>query len=137
MADKGNRQLAAIMFTDMVGYTALMQENEQQAKENRDRHRKVLQESVRVHQGEILQYYGDGTLMIFSSAINAIKAAVDIQAALRTEPKIPLRIGIHIGDIVYNQDGIYGDVVNFSLNLLVIFLAISSCTSKISSKFLS
>ena len=56
------RQLAAIMFTDMVGYTALMQENEQQAKENRDRHRAVLQESVREHQGKILQYYGDGTL---------------------------------------------------------------------------
>ncbi|MBL4578774.1 MAG: tetratricopeptide repeat protein [Flavobacteriales bacterium] len=114
MTEQGIRQLAAIMFTDMVGYTALMQENEHQAKKNRDRHRKVLQESVSVHQGKILQYYGDGTLMIFNSAIEAIDAAVDIQVALQLEPKIPLRIGIHTGDIVYNQDGIFGDGVNLA-----------------------
>jgi len=109
---EGTRQLAAIMFTDMVGYTALMQENEVQAKENRDRHRQVLQESVREHQGEILQYYGDGTLIIFNSALEAIKSATDIQTALQIEPKIPLRVGIHTGDIVYDQDGIFGDGVN-------------------------
>ena len=114
MKKKGIRQLAAIMFTDMVGYTALMQENEHRAKENRDRHRQVLQESVREHQGEILQYYGDGTLMIFSSAIEAINAALDIQVALQTEPKIPLRVGIHTGDIVYDQEGIFGDGVNIA-----------------------
>ena len=106
------RQLAAIMFTDMIGYTALMQENEQQAKENRDRHRAVLQESVREHQGEILQYYGDGTLIIFTSAIEAVNAAVDIQTELQIKPKIPLRVGIHTGDIVYSDDGIFGDGVN-------------------------
>lgn len=88
MAKKGIRQLAAIMFTDMIGYTALMQENEQQAKEKRDRHRAVLQESVRENRGKILQYYGDGTLIIFSSAIEAINAAVDIQIELQTKPKI-------------------------------------------------
>jgi len=112
MAGKGIRQLAAIMFTDMVGYTALMQENEHQAIENRDRHRQVLQEAVQVHQGKILQYYGDGTLIIFNSAIEAGNAAVAIQIALQIEPKIPLRVGIHIGDIVYDQEGIFGDGVN-------------------------
>jgi len=112
MAKKGIRQLAAIMFTDMVGYTALMQENEQQASENRDRHRAVIQESVREHQGKILQYYGDGTLIIFGSAIEAVNAAVDIQSELQIEPKIPLRVGIHTGDIVYSDDGIFGDGVN-------------------------
>ena len=112
MAKKGIRQLAAIMFTDMIGYTALMQENEQQAKEKRDRHRAVLQESVRENRGKILQYYGDGTLIIFSSAIEAINAAVDIQIELQTKPKIPLRVGIHTGDIVYSDDGIFGDGVN-------------------------
>ncbi len=112
MAKKGIRQLAAIMFTDMVGYTALMQENEQKAREKRDRHRAVLQESVREHQGKILQYYGDGTLIIFGSAIKAVNAAVDIQTELQIEPKIPLRVGIHTGDIVYSDDGIFGDGVN-------------------------
>ena len=112
MAKKGVRQLAAIMFTDMIGYTALMQENERQAKEKRDRHRAVLQESVQAHQGKILQYYGDGTLIIFGSAIEAVHAAVDIQTELQTKPKIQLRVGIHTGDIVHNDDGIFGDGVN-------------------------
>ena len=112
MIQKGHRLPAAIMFTDMVGYTALMQEDEEKAKENRDRHRKILQESIASHQGKILQYYGDGTLSIFNSAIEAVDCAIQIQTALQKEPKIPLRIGMHIGDIVYDDEGIYGDGVN-------------------------
>ncbi len=104
--------LAAIMFTDMVGYTALMQEDELKAKEHRDRHRKILQESITSHDGRILQYYGDGTLSIFNSAIEAVDCAIQIQIALQKDPKIPLRIGIHTGDIVYDDEGVYGDGVN-------------------------
>lgn len=112
MINKGTRLLAAVMFTDMVGYTALMQEDEERATRNRDRHRKVLQESITSHQGKILQYYGDGTLAIFNSAIEAVNCAIKIQVELSREPKIPLRIGIHSGDIVYNDEGVYGDSVN-------------------------
>jgi TolB-like protein/cytochrome c-type biogenesis protein CcmH/NrfG len=100
------------MFTDMVGYTALMQADEQKAKQNRDRHRKILQDSVAEHQGKILQYFGDGTLIIFNSAIEAVDCAIQIQMELLKEPKIPLRIGIHTGDIVYDDEGVYGDGVN-------------------------
>jgi TolB-like protein len=112
MTKKANRLLAAIMFTDMVGYTALMQENEVKAKSNRDRHRKILNQSIAKHRGEILQYYGDGTLSIFKSAIEAVVCAIQIQVELQKEPKIPLRIGIHCGDIVYDDEGVYGDCVN-------------------------
>jgi adenylate cyclase len=112
MTGEGKRLLAAIMFTDMVGYTALMQEDERQAIINRDRHRKILQDATATHKGEILQYYGDGTLIIFNSAIEAAECALEIQTELLKEPKIPLRIGMHIGDIVYNDEGIYGDGVN-------------------------
>ena len=111
---KNIRQLAAIMFTDMVGYTALMQEDEDKAKSNRDRHRKVLEESIQNHHGLILQYYGDGTLSVFGSAIEAVECAVEIQTELQKEPKIPLRIGLHVGDIVYADDGVYGDAVNIA-----------------------
>ena len=114
MTDKSTRLLAAIMFTDMVGYTALMQEDEQKAKQNRDRHRKILQDSIAAHKGKILQYYGDGTLSIFNSAIEAVNCAIQIQQELQTEPKIPLRIGMHTGDIVYDDEGVYGDGVNVS-----------------------
>jgi len=114
MMKESNRLLAAIMFTDMVGYTALMQENEDLAKLYRDRHRKVQQEAVNNHSGKILQYYGDGTLIIFNSAIEAVACAVEIQRELQKEPEIPLRIGMHTGDIVYDDEGVYGDGVNIA-----------------------
>lgn len=111
------RQLVAIMFTDMVGYTALMQEDEQLAKQKRDRQRKVLEENVNKFNGEILQYYGDGTLSIFNSGVQAVQSAIQIQKELNKEPKVPLRIGLHTGDIVFDEDGIYGDGVNIASRL--------------------
>jgi class 3 adenylate cyclase len=71
-----------------------------------------LEKSIQDHHGLILQYYGDGTLSVFGSAIEAIECAVEIQRELQKEPKIPLRIGMHVGDIVYSDDGVYGDAVN-------------------------
>ncbi|MCW8813874.1 MAG: adenylate/guanylate cyclase domain-containing protein, partial [Ignavibacteriaceae bacterium] len=111
------RMLAAIMFTDMVGYTAMMQENERQAKILRDKHREVLERLILDHRGQILQYYGDGTLAIFGSAIEAALCGSKIQQELQKEPKVPLRIGIHAGDIVYDDEGIYGDGVNIASRL--------------------
>ncbi len=106
------RRLSAIMFTDMVGYTALMQEDETRATTLRDRHRTVLREGIETHEGEIVQFYGDGTLSVFPSAVQAVDAAVDIQAQFQAAPPIPVRIGLHIGDIVHDQDGVHGDGVN-------------------------
>jgi len=112
MQRKEIRMLAAIMFTDMVGYTALMQEDEKHAKILRDKHREVLERLVLEHLGQILQYYGDGTLAIFGSAIEATLCGVKIQSELLQDPKVPLRIGIHAGDVVYDDEGVYGDGVN-------------------------
>jgi adenylate cyclase len=68
---QATRQLAAIMFTDMEGYTALMHKNEQGAIERRRRHREVFEKAMADHCGKIIQYYGDGSLSIFTSAIHA------------------------------------------------------------------
>ena len=106
------RQLTAIMFTDMAGYTALMQQDERQAKASRDRQRSVLEDRITSHDGRILQYYGDGTLSVFQSAISAARAAIEIQERLRTAPPVPLRIGIHTGDVVHDEEGVFGDGVN-------------------------
>ena len=108
------RQLAAIMFSDMSGYTALMQQNEQLAKIKHQRFKEVLEASVSAHHGKILQYYGDGALSIFNSAIDGVKCAVEIQQALQQEPKVDLRIGIHTGDISIENETIYGDGVNLA-----------------------
>lgn len=109
---KDIRLLAAIMFSDIVGYTAMMQHDEQDGNKKRKRYRKVLENLTTKHQGKIVQYYGDGALSIFGSAVEAVKCAVEIQNELLKEPKVPLRIGLHTGDIVYNDDGAYGDGVN-------------------------
>jgi TolB-like protein/class 3 adenylate cyclase/Tfp pilus assembly protein PilF len=107
-----SHQLAAIMFTDMQGFTALMQQDEQKALEFRDRHRKVFEEVTKKFRGRILQYYGDGTLSTFKSAIDAVKCGIELQLAFRLAPQIPVRVGIHSGDILFNKDGIIGDGVN-------------------------
>ena len=98
----------------MSGYTALMQQNEQLAKDKRRRLKKVLETSVAGYNGKILQYYGDGALSIFNSAIDGVNCAVEIQQTLQQEPKVDLRIGIHTGDISIEDETIYGDGVNLA-----------------------
>jgi hypothetical protein len=100
------------MFADMVGYTALMQGDEGEARAQRDRHREILAAAVERHRGEVLQYYGDGTLSLFGSAVEAVECAIAVQLKLGEEPLIPLRIGVHTGDIVRDAEGVYGDGVN-------------------------
>ena len=111
------RKLAAIMFTDMVGYTALMQKDEPKARELIERQREILTPLVIKHDGEVLQYVGDGTFCTFNSAIEAVNCAIEIQIALLTEEGISLRIGIHVGDVVVKGDEVYGDGVNVASRL--------------------
>ncbi len=108
------RRLAAIMFTDIAGYTALMQENEAQAMILRNRHREVFEQAHKSHRGQIVQYYGDGTLSVFDSAIDAAACAVAMQKAFQQEPKVPSRIGIHTGDIFLSETEVIGDGVNIA-----------------------
>ncbi len=98
----------------MFGYTALMQQNEQLANRKRQRMKEVFETSVAGYHGKILQYYGDGALSIFNSAIDGVHCAVEIQQTLQQEPKVDLRIGIHTGDISIEDETIYGDGVNLA-----------------------
>lgn len=102
------------MFVDMAGYTALMQENEQLAKAKQKHLKDVLDVTVKDHNGKILQYYGDGSLSIFSSAIDGVNCAITIQKQLQQEPRVDLRIGIHTGDISIEEGTVYGDGVNLA-----------------------
>ena len=76
-----NHQLAAIMFTDIQGYTALMQQDESKAVAYRNRHREIFNAAIKRYNGRILQYYGDGTLSTFSSAIDAVRCGIEMQQA--------------------------------------------------------
>lgn len=111
------RRLAAIMFTDIVGYSAMMQKDEELANRLRERHRQVFIQLHEKYGGEILQYFGDGTLSIFPSATAAGECALALQHALKREPKVPIRIGIHSGDITFSEEEAYGDGVNIASRL--------------------
>ena len=106
------RLLAAIMFTDIEDYTSLMQRDEKEALAIRDRHRSTFEMTTDAFHGKIIQYFGDGTLSIFTSSVEAVKCAIELQKAFLETPKIPVRIGIHVGDIVYSDEDIIGDAVN-------------------------
>lgn len=109
-----HRQLAAIMFTDIEGYTAIMQRDEEQAILLRDRHREILNQKHSECNGRIVQYYGDGTLSIFHSAVEAVECALQMQQSFCKSPKVPVRIGLHMGDIILNENHVFGDGVNLA-----------------------
>jgi TolB-like protein/AraC-like DNA-binding protein len=100
------------MFTDIVGYSAMMQQDEEAAAKVRKQHREEFQKYHGQYHGEILQYYGDGTLSVFQSGVQAIECAIAIQRKLNQGDKVPLRIGVHMGDVVFDGTEIYGDGVN-------------------------
>ena len=100
------------MFTDMVGFTATMAEDEVMGSRMLARHQEVVESCHADHSGDLIQYFGDGTLSLFSSARQAVNCAIDMQIACGSEPVIPLRIGIHLGEIVSGSTGIYGNAVN-------------------------
>ncbi len=112
--EKKTRRLAAVMFTDIVGYTALMQQDEKAAAAARSLHREVFEKYHQIYHGNILQYYGDGTLSVFQSGVEAVECAIEIQKALNESDPVPLRIGLHMGDIVFDGTDVYGDGVNFA-----------------------
>ena len=107
-----SRQLAAILFADIVGYTGLMQEDEANALALLQKLRNKLEEVVQLHQGRILEFRGDGALCRFSSTLESVRAAIALQLEMQSEPLVPLRIGLHTGDIIISGDSIYGDGVN-------------------------
>ena len=106
------RQLAAIMFTDIVGYTAMMQTDEQKAVAVIKHYNSALEKLVRQFNGEVLNYYGDGSLCIFPSATDAANCSIAVQKELKTEPVVPLRIGLHIGEVFFEDAKALGDGVN-------------------------
>ncbi|MEK7255644.1 MAG: adenylate/guanylate cyclase domain-containing protein, partial [Bacteroidota bacterium] len=109
-----NRSLAAIMFADMVGFTKMMSEDEKTTILLGERLRSVVQQLVPEHHGQLLQYAGDGSLSIFRSAIDAVRCAILIQQNLQKAPQVLVRIGIHLGEVVFYGQNIYGSSVNIA-----------------------
>ena len=120
-AGSEQRKLAAIMFTDMVGYSALSQRDDKLAQELLEEHRELLREIFPRFNGTEVKTIGDAFLVEFNSALEAAQCAIEIQRTLAkrnhdvtAERRIELKIGIHIGDVVHRGGDVYGDGVNIA-----------------------
>ena len=107
-----DRRIAAVMATDMVGFTAMMGADQDSALQLLARSHETLKAIVSSHDGEWLEDAGDRSITAFPSAINAVECALQIQAKLANEPQLKFRIGIDVGDIVISDGHVYGDAVN-------------------------
>ncbi len=119
-----HRKLAAIMFTDMVGYSALAQRNEALALELLEEHRRLLRSVFPKHHGSEIKTIGDGFLVEFSSALAAVQCGIEIQEVIAKRNSInpaqgifQVRIGIHAGDVVRRDDDVIGDGVNIAARI--------------------
>jgi class 3 adenylate cyclase len=111
------RQLAAIMFTDIVGYTALMGSNEQRAFELLNENRQIQKPVIERYHGRWIKEIGDGVLASFSTVTDAVLCACEIQKACEDIDGLKLRIGIHLGEVVYEENDVFGDTVNIASRL--------------------
>jgi class 3 adenylate cyclase len=120
MSDE-QRRLAAVMFTDIVGYSSLTQKNERLALELLEEHRRIVRPIVARHNGREIKTIGDAFLIEFGSALEATECAVQIQRSLRdynqqsnAARRVHIRIGIHLGDVIQRQNDVLGDAVNIA-----------------------
>ncbi len=112
-----SRRLAAIMFTDIAGFTQLSSEDEKAALHLLDSQRMLLQPIVRQHDGTWLKEMGDGLLISFPSSTSAVQCAVKIQKSVQAHSKLNLRIGIHQGDVIVQGNDVFGDDVNIAARI--------------------
>jgi len=117
----GERRLAAIMFTDMVGFTALAQRDENLAMELLDEQRRLVREFLAAYKGKEIETIGDAFFVEFASSLDAVNCAVAIQSALKEwneqhppENRVLIRIGIHLGDVLHRGKELSGDAVNIA-----------------------
>src|SRR5713226_4977319 len=136
-ATADTRKLAAIMFTDMVGFSRQMDADEARMLRLLEVHNQIIQQAVAEHQGHIIKTAGDGFLVEFPSVVHAVQCAQGIQAQFQTHnaeketsEQIHVRIGIHLGDMVVQPNGdVLGDGVNIASRLQTLAEADTICIS--------
>ena len=118
------RRLAAIMFTDMVGFSALTQRNEALALQVLEKHWQLLRSVFPRFGGKEIRSMGDGVFLEFASALDAVQCAIQIQQTLQdhnvtvdSDHRILIRIGIHLGDVVDTGGNVNGDGVNIAARI--------------------
>jgi len=123
------RKLAAIMFTDIAGYTESMSKSESKTLNLLEKKRSILQPLIKEYKGTFVKEIGDGTLSYFESAVNAATCAVKLQETTYDDKEMNIRVGIHIGDIVFKDGDVFGGGVNVASRLESIAPAGGVCVS--------
>ncbi len=114
MQQELSRKLAAVMFTDIFSFTSLMEKDEADAMEKKRLYKEILHQFHKQYNGEIIKDMGDGSLSVFTNSVDAVWCAIDMQKAFRVSMNIPVRIGIHTGNVLFQQGDIMGDAVNIA-----------------------
>ena len=114
------RQLAAIMFTDIVGYTALMGKDEQKAFEILKKNREIQKPLIKRYNGTWIKEIGDGVLASFNTVTDAVFCAAAIHQACNNIDGLKLRIGIHLGEVIFENNDVFGDGVNIASRIQTI-----------------
>ncbi len=127
--DPVERKLAAIMFTDIVGYTALMAESEEKGLRARERHRELVRPLVEQYHGESIEARGDESLSKFPTALDAVNCALAIETAARDDADLKLHVGIHLGDVVVQDGEVSGDGVNIASRICALSEGGGICVS--------
>ena len=114
MTEFEGKTLAAVLFTDIAGFTALMEGDEAKALQVRERHLHTLKEIHNKYCGQLIKHLGDGSLSVFPAVEQALKAASELQEKMQSRPEIPLRVGLHYDEILHLSGDIAGSGVNIA-----------------------
>jgi class 3 adenylate cyclase/tetratricopeptide (TPR) repeat protein len=126
---ESNHKLAAIVFTDIVGYTRQMEEDEHRTMQLLQKQRDIVSPIVKSYNGEIIKELGDGLLMMFGSAVEAVRCAITIQSRL-FEEELTIRAGIHIGEVIFKDGDVFGSAVNAAARIQPLASANGVCISE-------
>ena len=116
-SQKAERKLAAIMFTDIVGYTEQMSKDQDVAFALLEEKQSKFKPLIKEHNGSLIKEMGDGTLSQYPSAIDASKCSVELQKLIKDNDKLNVRVGIHLGDTLFKDGDVFGDGVNIAARL--------------------
>jgi class 3 adenylate cyclase len=122
--DAMERKLATILYADVYGYSRLMGEDEEATLSTLTSHRKLIDSSIELHRGRFVNSAGDSILAEFASVVEAMNCAIEIQAALKAANanlaparRMEFRMGVNLGDVMVQDDQVYGDGVNVAARL--------------------
>ena len=126
---KSNRELAAILFTDVSGFTSTMETDENLAMDQISRHKEIVSRSIQNYNGHLIKDMGDGLFVKFASAVESVQCAINIQQLINVE-NFSIRIGIHLGEIIIKNNDVFGSGVNIASRIHTASQPGSICISK-------